>query len=110
MDSFPETHNNPQRLRSAEDFHASDRRSKRTCANTVCASIYFHVIEGQNAITRLQEIEGTNVRAQIAFSVFHLFLVEDQTNGGYIRAKPAPSKPGPSCSKLGQDNPGLVRD
>ena len=56
MDSFPETHNNPQRLRSAGDFQASDRRSKRTCANTVCALLYFHVIEGQNAITRSQEI------------------------------------------------------
>ena len=101
MDSFPERYINPQRLRSAGDFQASDRRSKRTYANTVCTLLYFHVIEGQNSITRSQEIKGTNVRAQIAFCVFHLFLVEVQKNAGNIRAKPASSKPGPSCSKLG---------
>ena len=48
-----------------------------------------------------QEIEGKKERDQIAFCALHLFLVEVQTNAGYIRAKPASSKPGPSCSKLG---------
>ena len=86
MDSFQETYNNLQRLRSAGVFQASDRHLRQHCIGFALFS---------------QEIEGKKERDQIAFCAFHLFLVEVQTNAGYIRAKPASSKPGPSCSKLG---------
>ena len=50
---------------------SSDRRPKRSCFN-VGALRKFHVIEGQNA------------RDQVTFFAFHSFLVEVQTNAGYI--------------------------
>ena len=63
-------------LVSKSELQTSDRRSKRSCFN-VGALCKFYVIEGQNA------------RDQIAFFAFHSFLVEDQTNAGYICAKQA---------------------
>ena len=41
-------------------------------------------IEGQNALV-LHVTDGRNARDQIAFYAFHPFLVEIQTNAGYIR-------------------------
>ena len=61
-------------LVSKTELQTSDRRSKRSCFNAD-ALRKFHVIEGQNA------------RDQIAFYAFHSFLVEVQTNAGYICAK-----------------------
>ena len=61
-------------LVSKTELQTSDRRSKRSCFNAG-ALRKFHVREGQNA------------RDQIAFYAFHSFLVEVQTNAGYICAK-----------------------
>ena len=63
-------------LVSTSELQTSDRRWKRSCFN-VGALRKFHVIEDQNA------------RDQIAFYAFHSFLVEVQTNAGYICAKHA---------------------
>ena len=63
-------------LVSTSELQTSDRRSKRSCIN-VGALRKFHVIEGQNACD------------QIAFYAFYSFLVEVQTNAGYICAKHA---------------------
>ena len=38
----------------------------------------------KHAWIRLRGVEGGNACDQIAFCVFHLFLVEVQTNTGYI--------------------------
>ena len=38
----------------------------------------------QIRVIRLRAIEGPNVRDQIAFCAFHTFLLEVQTNAGYI--------------------------
>ena len=40
----------------------------------------------KHAWIRLCRVEGGNAWDQIAFCVFHLFLVEVQTNAGYIHA------------------------
>ena len=45
----------------------------------VCYGIFW---SGQ-----LRVIEGPNAHDKIAFSAFHSFLVEVQTNAGYIHAK-----------------------
>ena len=37
-------------------------------------------------LIRLRMIEGRNARDQSAFCAFHTFLVEVQTNAGYIHA------------------------
>ena len=37
-------------------------------------------------VIRLQVIEGPNVPDHIGFCALHSFLVEDQTNAGYIHA------------------------
>ena len=37
-------------------------------------------------VIRLRGVEGLDARDQIAFCTFHLFLVEVQTNAGYIHA------------------------
>ena len=58
-------------LVSTSELQTSDRRPKRSCFN-VGALRKFHVIEGQNA------------RDQVTFFAFHSFLVEVQTNAGYI--------------------------
>ena len=63
-------------LVSTSELQTSDRWPKRSCFN-VGALRKFHVIEGQNA------------RDQVAFFAFHSFLVEVQTNVGYICAKHA---------------------
>ena len=63
-------------LVSTSELQASDRCLKRPFFN-VGALRKFHVIEGQNA------------RDQVAFFAFHSFLVEDQTNAGYICVKHA---------------------
>ena len=40
----------------------------------------------QPRVIRLREVEGPNVRDQIAFCALHSFLVEVQMNAGYVHA------------------------
>ena len=67
---------NKQRLKSAGEFIASNRRSKRSCSNAGSLR-NFHVIEGT---------WGSNTRDQSLFFAFHSFLVEVQANAGDIHA------------------------
>ena len=46
----------------------------------------FLLTDGKTRVIRLQGVEGRNVRDQTAFCAFHSFLVEVQTNAGYIHA------------------------
>ena len=71
---------NNQRLGSAGKFQAQNRRSKRSCSNA--GTLHkFHVKESQN------------VHDQIALYAFHSFLVEVQTNAGYICVKQVKRQP-----------------
>ena len=54
-----------------------------------CALRKFHVTDVKTRVIRLHVIEGPNTRDQIAFCAFHSFLVEVQTNAGYIHVKHA---------------------
>ena len=49
-----------------------------------CALREFHVTDSKTSVTRLRVIEGSNALDQIAFCTFHTFVVEVQTNAGYI--------------------------
>ena len=51
----------------------------------VTVFFFFWPIDKPRAI-RLLGIEGQNARDQIAFFVSHSFLVEVQTNAGYLHA------------------------
>ena len=55
---------------------------KRFCSN----ACKFHVTDGQNVRDQITSDSDRrpNTSDQIAFCVFHSFLVEVQTNGGYI--------------------------
>ena len=44
------------------------------------------MIDGQNMYDQISSDQGANVSDQIAFCIFHSFLVEVQTNPGYIHA------------------------
>ena len=57
-------------------------------APTLCLSM-FHVTDGQTRVIRLRVIEVPNARDQIALCTFHSFLVEVQTNAGYIHVRHA---------------------
>ena len=51
----------------------------------------IHVTDGQNtrdqiSVIRFRVIKGPKARDQIAFCAFYSFLVEVQTNAGYIHA------------------------
>ena len=73
---------NSQRLKSAGD---NDRRSKRFCSSAVlCVRFTWQVV--RTRVIRLRVIEDPNARAQSAFCAFRTFLVEVQTNAGYIHA------------------------
>ena len=73
---------NKQRLRSAGN---NDRRSKRFCSNAVlCVGFTWQIVKTH--VIRLGGVEGWNVRDQIASCALHTFLVEVQTNAGYIHA------------------------
>ena len=73
---------NNQRLCSAGD---NDQRSKRFCSSAVlCVSFTRQIV--QTRAIRLQVIEVPNGRDQIAFCTLHSFLVEVQTNNGYMHA------------------------
>ena len=62
-----------------------DRRSKRFCSVVVlCVCFTLEIVKTR--VIRLLVIEGPNARDQIAFCAFHSFLVEAQTNAGYIHA------------------------
>ena len=63
----------------------NDRRSKRFCSNTVlCVSFTWQMVKLR--VIRSRGVEGWNARDQIALCVSHSFLVEVQTNTGYIHA------------------------
>ena len=69
-----------KRLRSAGD---NDRRSKRFCSIAViCVSFTWQIVKTR--VIRLRMIKGPNARDQIGFCTFHSFLVEVQSNAGYI--------------------------
>ena len=73
---------NNQRLGSAGD---NDLRSKRFCSNAVlCVSFTLQMVKTR--VIRVRGVEGRNARDQIAFCAFQSFLVEIQTNAGYIHA------------------------
>ena len=52
--------------------------------NAFSPALCFHVTDGQNM--RDQVIEGPNTCHHSMFCAFHTFLVEVQTNAGYIHA------------------------
>ena len=47
-------------------------------------SFTFQIFKAR--VIRLRVIEGLNTRDQIAFGAFHSFVMEVQTNAGYIHA------------------------
>ena len=56
-------------------------------ATTIKGALHkFHKTDGQKSMIRLRVIEGPNVHDQILFCTFHTFVVEVQTNAGYIHA------------------------
>ena len=60
-------------------------RSKRFSYNAVlCVSFMSQMVK--TCVVRVQGVECRNARDQIAFCVFHSFLVEVQTKAGYIHA------------------------
>ena len=58
--------------------------------NAFAPTLYFAYVSrdkrSKTRVIRLRVLEGPNVRDQIAFCAFHSFLVEVQTNAGYINA------------------------
>ena len=46
----------------------------------------FHVIDSQMCVIRLRVTEGSNAHDQTAFCAIYSFLVEVQTNAGFINA------------------------
>ena len=62
----------------------NDRRSKRSVAPTLCFAYVSVDRWSKHARIRLRGVAGRNARDQIAFCAFHPFLVEVQTNAGYI--------------------------
>ena len=52
--------------------------------DVLCVSFTLQMVKTR--VIKLQGIEGPNARDQIAFYAFHSFLVEVQTNAGYIHA------------------------
>ena len=73
---------NNQGLESPGD---NDQRSKRFCSSAVlCVSFTSQMVKTRMFILRV--IEGPSTHDQTAFSAFHTFLVEVQTNAGYIHA------------------------
>ena len=58
---------------------ANDRRSKHFCSNAVfCVGFTWQIVKTR--VIRLRDVEGRNMRDQIAFYAFHFFLVEVQAN------------------------------
>ena len=55
--------------------------------DVLCVSFTLQMIKTR--VIKLQGIEGPNACDQIAFYAFHSFLVEVQTNAGYIHARHA---------------------
>ena len=63
----------------------NDRRSKRFCSKTVfCVSFIWQMVKIR--VIKSRGVEGWNARDQIAFGAFNSFLVEVQTNAGYMHA------------------------
>ena len=62
-------------------------KGQKAFAPLICTAVFcarFTWSDGQSMI-RLWVIEGPNVSDQIVFCAFHPFLVEVQTNPGYIQ-------------------------
>ena len=75
------TSNNQRFVGSAGD---NDRSSKCFCSNAVLwASFTWQMVKTR--VIRLRGVDGRNDCDQIAFCSFHSFLVEVQTNAGYMR-------------------------
>ena len=51
-----------------------------------CALRMFHMTDGQNTGDQITKIEVPNMHDQSEFCTFHTFLVEVQTNAGYMHA------------------------
>ena len=51
-----------------------------------CALRKFHVTDDQTCMIRVRVIKGPKAHDQTTLCAFHSFLVEVQTNAGYIRA------------------------
>ena len=63
----------------------NERRPKRFCSNALlCVSFNWQMVKIR--VIRLRGVEGRNARGQITFCEFHSFLVEVQTNAGYMHA------------------------
>ena len=74
-----------QRLRSVGDNSVGDNNVK-TLSLQCCALCKVHVIDCQSMCDQISSDKGANASNQIAFCAFHSFLVEVQTNPGYIHA------------------------
>ena len=69
------------------EFQDSDWRSKCSHSNA-SALCKFYMTEGQKkGMIRIKMIEGSNACDQIAFHALRSFLVEVETNTGYIHIK-----------------------
>ena len=71
---------NNQTLRSAGN------NDEKTLLLQRCALPKFHVMDGPNTRNRFRVKEEPNASDVIAFCELHSFLVEVQTNAGYIHA------------------------
>ena len=74
------------KLLITKGYRCGRQRSKvkTLCSNAVlCVSFTWQMVK--TSVIRLQVIEGPNAR-DLAFCVFHSFLVEVQTNAGYTHA------------------------
>ena len=73
---------NNQRLGSTGD---NDQTSKRFCSIPVlCVSSTSQIVKTH--VITLRGVEGRDARDQISFCAFHSFIVEVQTNAGYVHA------------------------
>ena len=66
-------------------YTSNNQRPKRFCFNAVlCKGFTWQTVK--TCVTTLLGVEGRKAQDQIAFCAFHSFLVEVQTNAGYIHA------------------------
>ena len=66
-------------------YTSNNQRPKSFCFNAVlCKGFTWQTVK--TCVTRLLGVEGRKAQDQIAFCAFRSFLVEVQTNAGYIHA------------------------
>ena len=66
-------------------YTSNNQRPKRFCFSAVlCVGFTWQVVKTR--VTRLLGVEGRKAQDQIVFCAFRSFLVEVQTNAGYIHA------------------------